>query len=99
MLTSGSWHRATLPAGRSRWFGAVFPRCAGAAPPAAMSFLLFAGEERVELPLVGVVVEAVVELVARLHGLEHALLAALAADPLEDAQRGRVHRAKRRERV
>src|ERR1035437_2071965 len=57
------------------------------------------GEQLVELPLVGVIVQVIVELVARLHGVEHVFLRAVLADRLKDLERGGIHRAKRRQRV
>ena len=64
---------ATLPAGKT---SAAAWRIAASGPQMRLRLPLFvfffAGEQRVELLLVGVVVEKVVEIVAGLHGLEHA---------------------------
>src|SRR5207237_2425431 len=63
------------------------------------SDLLVLREELIELALVRVVVEEVVELGARLHRRDEALLGAVSPERLVDGEGRRVHGTERRERI
>src|SRR6185437_14527659 len=63
------------------------------------SSMLFLGEQLIELAFESVIVEVVVQLGARLHGIDHAFLRSFAADRLIHVERGLVHRTERGKRV
>src|SRR5690606_16764418 len=60
---------------------------------------LLLGEQSIEPLLVLVVVDALVQLHARLHGVDHVLLGAVAADGRVDVLGSLVHGAERRQRI
>src|SRR5262249_22046162 len=63
--------------------------------PVSHSSLAVLCEERIELALGRVIIEIVVQLIARLPRGEHLLLPAFAAQALVSQQRGLIHRAER----
>src|SRR5580698_11309150 len=63
------------------------------------SCFLFLAEEFVKLLFIRVIAQKIVELRARLHGVEYVLLCAVLADVLVHVERGGIHRAKGRERI
>src|SRR6266581_3434748 len=62
------------------------------------SFRFLFGEQLVELALVGEIIEGLVEIVARLHQVDDALLRSFLADRIVDLERRCVHGAERGER-
>ena len=71
--------RLTFSASRSWW------------PRLRCSSMFFLGEQLIELGFVGVVIEEVVQLRTCLHGIQHVLLGAVAADGLIGVEGGLVH--------
>src|SRR4029077_6777038 len=88
-----------LPAGTPERATDFFGLAAGAVSLIWPSFTFFFREQFVERALVGVVVEKVVQLGARLHRVDDALLRAFLADRIVDLERGSVHGAERREGI
>src|SRR6185369_2443749 len=86
-----------MPASPPPITAASYARVTGERSPGVSPAL--PGEELVELSLVGVVIEKVVELGARLHERHDAPLGALASQRLVHLQRRRVHGAERGERI